>query len=844
MTALMKAVEAMDIDAIRILMSANLDETKTNKKGQTAKDIAVNLGISEVFEYLKYETEKNYNSYDYHSALTKAMLESNIQAVKILLDCTICTNREYMPKYNFDNEDQREKTLSALVTSMCSDAKNKKKPDHKKLKIAKILLDSGSHPDKRSGLRVRSCLTDATKAGVYDLVEILCNYEDFRPDSYNFDHPALKIAAKEGFTDIVKLLLTYMPGANGDRRNYFGDSALTMALENSQIECAKILLQDHTFSEAHLDKVALKAVQSGRHEGLDLLVSHCNFKKLSQSLLKPAVQSGSTKTVQFLLNQGADVNVCCGNSSVALLLALKHLSHSKLMEMVTFLVENGAHVNRSVSNESPLVRAVSIKEPEIVRYLLEKGADVNEVGDDEGNTALMAAFSRRYRIMSFTYETLKHREIMNVITEVVELMLEAGADPNKTNCVGNTAIHVAIAESCLEAMPLLLKAGAELEVRNSDGLTPLLLAADEGRAAMISLLKRHGANMAALDDHGSTSLLRVMQRSRPLDGELLRLLAYDKDQVNKQTTDGLTPLMLAARKCDLNAIKILLELGADPNVVNNSSENTCTALSILLDCSQITGDILPCVEELIKHNGLASVPKRCCLALFKMIMSDKRQMVQLMVMHGVAPVCVNFNTVDSLPFQNLIRTLKQSVKESLSPLATALILNRLEIARYLMKNWFLTKADLVGSPQLPGLRNELESLSKTEAVSFMEEHLSQPMSLIQLSFVAVSASLGETAGREERIRNIPLPTVLQDKLLFRYDNTPIDLTCKDNSIYAEQSVLVGEDALTLSLLRSMIMNSTRERTFHYYTELNSPSDVYYDSDDYDYYTTNDNYESD
>ncbi|GFN99232.1 ankyrin-3 [Plakobranchus ocellatus] len=847
MTALMKAVEAIDIDAIKILMSAKSDVTKTNKNGQASKDIAVKHGIADVFEHLAYEAENNLNSSFYANALTKAMLENHIEAVKIFLDC-IHTDIEYRSKNYFDNKDEHNLTLKELVKSMSLAAQNKKKPDKIKLEMANILLANISQSNNRSGLRLRSCLIEATRAGVYELVEVLCKYEDFRPYYYRCDHPALTVAAQQGRTDILKLVLSYMSGTGGEQRKFdLGDSALCIALENGQTECAKFVLQNHRFSEADLNNMALKVVQLGKHEVLELVASYCEFHELAQSLLRPAVLSGSVETVKFVLNHGADINIRCSCGDVALVLAVCHLEHSECMKMVTFLVKSGARVDKGISDQSPLVCAVSMKRPEIVRYLLESGADVNEAGDDEGINPLIAALLCTRGILSLTQETVKHIE-MSVITEIVKILLEAGADPNKATCLGNTAIHVAVIECCSGAIPLLLNAGAELEVRNFDGLTPLLLAADKGIADTIGLLKRYGANMAVLDNDGSTALLRALQSFRGSEEDTLRLLAYDKDQVNKQSKDGLTPLMLAAKKCDFSAVKILLELGADPNIVNDLSEKTCTALSILLENRQIFSDFLPCAEELIKHNGLDSIPNRCCLLLFEMIMSDERQMIQLMVTHGMAPLYANLNTVDHNMLKPFIRFVKESVKENMSPLATALLWNRLEIAQYMLKNWFLTRGDLVGSPQLPELRNALESLGRTEAVSFMDEHLSQPMPLIQLSFVAVSAFIGETAGRAGKIRNTPLPTILQNKLLFQYGNVPIDLTYVDGTIKGEPDVLIGNNALQLSLQRSIGMNSMRNESFQYLRELIFRTNNYYNSDSFvdidGYYTNNGNYETD
>ncbi|GFO12302.1 ankyrin-3 [Plakobranchus ocellatus] len=767
MTALMKAVEARDIDAIIILIQARADDKKSNGKGQTSKEIAMNCGISDVFRFILHCDKHDFDFTFREPALAQAVFEKHINAVEILMDCV-------------HRDDEKHETLDKLVNSMCLAARRKKKPSKVELEIAKVLLEGWSYKGNNLGLYVTSFLEEATQDSLYELVEILCKYEDFERYSGTTDHPALVIAAKKGLTDILKLLLSFAPVPT-DRR-YSEDSALFAALKNNYFDCANILLQKGHFSDKFLYEIAYNLITQGFYKALDHLLFLRKDKELTQSLLSQAVQHGRVETVQVLINHGADVNARHDGGKVALVLAFEHLTISGLFDMVKILVESGANVNRSPPDMSPLVYAV-VKGSEIVRYLLEKGADVNEVGNEIGDTPLMVLVQS----MSIRLE----RKVFDH-SNSFKLLLDFGADPNKTNSNRNTALHFAVAEQISDVASKLLDAGADLEMPDSNGRTPLLLAATRRQENMIRLLKRHRANAAASDNDGNTALSLVLQRPTAPTEETLRFLAQDKDVINKQGRDGLTPLMLAVKKFDCDAIKILLDLGADPKIVNNTFEEADTALSIALDRIDVPS-ALPCAEKLIKHNGLANMPRRCYLALLKVIERDERQMVQLMVTQGMAPLCVEVNSTDTA---DRLLVFNDSLKQNLSPLAIALLSGRLAIAQYLINNWFLTPADVVGSPLLRELRRELkneprrpmfvidaytwitrrrrELSSRAASLSFMDEHLSQPMSLVKLSFVAVSAALGEPAGREERVRNTPLPAILQDKLLFRHEIVSMD----------------------------------------------------------------------
>ncbi|GFN79734.1 ankyrin repeat [Plakobranchus ocellatus] len=471
-----------------------------------------------------------------------------------------------------------------------------------------------------------------------------------------------------------------------------------------------------------------------------------------QTLLRPAIMSGSIETVEALLNRGAGLNMNCNYFTSVLVVAIVYLEKADLIEMIKFLGGKGANVNRSCGDYSPLV-AASWNHPDVVLYLLQNGADVNEVGDKNGNTPLTACLSY-YRCEYGELRSSPHCRI------IVETLLSAGADPNKPN----PALHLA---PDTEIASLLIQAGADLEARDDWGRTPLLSAAYTGDTDMINVLKKYGADMAAVDNEGNSALHSFGWFCEPQE-ETFRPFASQCNQINKR---GMTPLMLAAERGHTKIIRILLKLGADPNIVTYQFGEPQTALSTLY-INHVNFDWAD-AEELITHNSVTNLP-RCYPYFFKMIERDQRRLVQLMVKHGMVPLCENVDVLSHTSYYSALRL--HGISDKLSFLAVALVLNRLAIAQYLTENWFFTPADLVGSMELRHLRSKLERESQADGLRFMDENLSQPMSLLKLSFVAVSAQLGGVAGREERVSQIPLPNILKDKLLFRHENFPMDFT--------------------------------------------------------------------
>ena len=68
----------------------------------------------------------------------------------------------------------------------------------------------------------------------------------------------------------------------------------------------------------------------------------------------------------------------------------------------------------------------------------------------------------------------------------MEVLLRHGADPNLTDRLGNTALHLAACTSHVPVVTLLLRAGTALTTTDNNGRTPLQLAQSK-----LKILQRH-----------------------------------------------------------------------------------------------------------------------------------------------------------------------------------------------------------------------------------------------------------------------------------------------------------------------------------------------------------------
>lgn len=159
----------------------------------------------------------------------------------------------------------------------------------------------------------------------------------------------------------------------------------------------------------------------------------------------------------------------------------------------------------------------------------------------------------------------------DVVSELLQMLEQAGVDVNTPDPHGDTALTVAAREGHHDVVSLLsqsvLRAGGDLNAPNKYGFTPLQEAAYKGhqKAAevLIEGLLRSGGDLNAANEYGFTALTRAAYMAR---WEVVALLANALQQsggdVNVSTPGYGTALTLAGEHQNLRAMNQLLLAGA------------------------------------------------------------------------------------------------------------------------------------------------------------------------------------------------------------------------------------------------------------------------------------------
>jgi ankyrin repeat protein len=389
---------------------------------------------------------------------------------------------------------------------------------------------------------------------------------------------ALRAAAHNGDDRMVQLLV-----AGKANVRYHGTSRVTTRV--APLFCA--VFQGHATTVCLL--LAFKADVHATVEG---------HTALHEAVKTDAKTDAKADVVRALLEGKADVNVACttyGDGRTPLHLAA--CDGSRLV-LQTLLRAKAAVNLPDARSQTPLFRAAQRGRADAVRLLVQAKADI-ETGAGYYSTSLavaaavgnapvvrrLLAAKARANVGTNAWTALC-RAIDSRLLGIVQLLLDARAEPNATDAQSTAPLTFAVERGSLVSMvPVLLAAKADVDGSSAhNALSPLFAAAicDNADFVQAFLEAKADVNFRVRTD-GQRGRHAVWAGKSPVIGAActvsmrsLQMLLDAKADVDFADAEGLTALSLAAQLGLLDVAQVLVAARADVNRASATGETPAT----------------------------------------------------------------------------------------------------------------------------------------------------------------------------------------------------------------------------------------------------------------------------
>lgn len=354
------------------------------------------------------------------------------------------------------------------------------------LPILQALVEAGADVNAADG--AFTPLIYATSMGQSSLVDFLL--ANGALVNQQIERTALMFAAEGGHLEIAQKLIEAGANVNAAHKNYtalqetifrnnlpmvqlliahgadvnFADT-WRKALLWGTVPITTVLVEHGMLMPGDQTGIARRAYEGNIPKVQEWLKLATYTKEAKEYLLLWATAGGHAEMVRFLLQARINQNIAT---------AFEIAASNGMTDIVQVLLEQPLALS-SGEKQTVFRRAVEHRQTDTVKNLLAAGFD--------GTGIAYPAFG----------QTFLYLAVMQGDVPTTRVLLAAKADPNVTDSVeGAAPLHKAVEAGRLELVQVLVEAGADLTQKDNNGRTPLELAQAAHKTALVEYLSRAG----------------------------------------------------------------------------------------------------------------------------------------------------------------------------------------------------------------------------------------------------------------------------------------------------------------------------------------------------------------
>jgi len=451
-----------------------------------------------------------------------------------------------------------------------------------KIDVVRGYLAIGMPTDIHDSSGEETPLIRATEGKHIDIIDILLDYDADLESLDRWGDTALLTAVNWGHPNVLAHLIS--KGAKLDLVSNSNNTPIVSSIKDNHEDMLIMLLEAGAKPDFGAFPPICRTIWRDDIKWLKYLLDagaspSAIYESDGDSLLMAAIGEGKLNFAELLLTAGADPHHRNNFGWTAWMIAMKNqhyafadklvekygveeadfsvanvldAAENGLLEDIEAYLENGGKVDAHIeTGVTLLMRAADGKQLDIINLLLQHGANPNLI-DSGGNSALSNA----------SYEGF---------IEGVEALLEVGASPNDEE--GKSwALYFAVDKQHVEIVRLLLERGANPDTQFSYGRLPVHAAASHSSIEMLSMLQEAGADLSRLDESKESALYQAVKNGRFEVAKWLIAQGVELNQGEKLFNH--TPLYTACDKYKntderyADIVRVLLEAGADYTILD------------------------------------------------------------------------------------------------------------------------------------------------------------------------------------------------------------------------------------------------------------------------------------